>query len=253
MKPRILIVDDESPARRKVRAALGGSAGEISEAAGGREAVEAIRKARPDLVFLDVQMPGMTGFEVIEEIGVDAMPPVVFVTAFDEHALEAFDVHAADYLLKPFTAERFRLAFDRASARIGETAPDPGALAALLERVASRSAFLRRVIVRREGRILFVPVAEVVNFTAEGNYVRVRTALGADLVRETLAAIESRLDPARFCRVHRSAIVNIAAIAEIQPQFHGDAWIVLKNGDRLRLSRRYQERLLGNPAGSGPG
>ena len=235
MSTRVLIVDDEAPARRRLRAQLAREREVlvVSEAASGPEAVEAIRAQRPDVVFLDVQMPGMSGFEVIETIGVEAMPAVVFVTAYDEFALEAFEVAAVDYLLKPFTEERLHKALTRALAgrALREAGPHT----------------LERLLVREGERMFFVPATEIVRLSAEGNYVRVHTRTGSHELRETLARLEARLDARRFVRVHRSEILNLDFVGEIQRHFHGDLIAVLKNGDAVRVSRRYAARLLERP------
>jgi two-component system, LytTR family, response regulator len=248
MTARVLIADDEAPARRKVRAhlSLAPEVEVVGEAASGPEAVEMIGSLRPDLVFLDVQMPGLTGFEVIEAVGVEAMPAVVFVTAYDEFAVEAFEVQAVDYLLKPFHADRFRQALARALGRLAARGPAAESLSKVLDRLAAgRTAAAERLLVREGERILFVPLREIVRLSAEGNYVRVRTAAGREhQVRDTLARLETRLDPERFARVHRSEIVNVDFVAEVQPFFHGDYTVRLRNGDEVRLSRRYQDRLL---------
>lgn len=248
MSLRVLVVDDELPARRKLRSHLAGQADVevVGEAGSGPEAVEAIRALRPDLVFLDVQMPGMTGFEVIETIGVEEMPAVVFVTAYDEFAIAAFDVQAVDYLLKPFHADRFRQALARGAEAARGRQGTEETLRRLLGSLGAREGRpVQRLLVREGERLFFVPVREVVRLSAEGNYVQVHTTKGRHQIRETLAALEVRLDPERFARVHRSEIVNVDFVAEIQPLFHGDYSVLLKNGDRVRLSRRYQARLIG--------
>jgi two-component system LytT family response regulator len=231
---RVIIADDEAPARRIVRSYLRGRADVeiVAEAENGLEVVEMVRALEPDLVVLDIQMPGLTGFEVIDALGAEAMPAVVFATAYDEYALRAFDVHAVDYLLKPFTRERFDRAFERALER-RPVAP----------LVASMR--LERVVVRDRDRLFFVPVEEIVHLSAEGNYVRVHTAEKSHLIRGTLAELEARLDPKRFARIHRSGIVNVAAVREVRAHFHGDYVVMLKTGETVRLSRRYQQRLLG--------
>jgi two-component system LytT family response regulator len=248
MSVRVLVVDDEAPARRKVRAHLAGTPGVevVGEAASGPEAVEAIRSLRPDLVFLDVQMPGMTGFEVIEAVGVEAMPAVVFVTAYDEFALDAFEVQAVDYLMKPFHADRLRQAVARARERISRHEPARESLARLLQGVLQKEPReLQRLLVREGERMFFVPIREIVHLTADGNYVKVHTAKGAHhQIRETLASLEAKLDAERFARIHRSEIVNLDYVAEIQPFFHGDYTVLLKTGEQVRLSRRFQDRLL---------
>jgi two-component system LytT family response regulator len=233
---RVVIADDEAPARRIVRSYLGGRADVevVAEAENGLEVVDAVRTLEPDLVVLDIQMPGMTGFEAIEAIGVEAMPAVVFATAYDEFALRAFDVHAVDYLLKPFSRERFDRAVERALAR------KPREIAPLIS-----AAPLERVVVRDRDRLFFVAADEILHLRAEGNYVRIHTADKSHLIRGTLADLELRLDPRRFARIHRSGIVNIAAIKEIRAHLHGDYVVTLRNGETVRLSRRYQGRLLG--------
>lgn len=246
MTLRALVVDDEAPARRRLRAHLAAlpEVEVAGEAGSGPDAVAAIAELQPDLVFLDIQMPGMSGFEVIAEVGVDAMPAVVFVTAYDEFALEAFEVHAVDYLLKPFSRERLARAVQRAAQRVQAHQPDRDALARLLAAVQPAPRYLERLLVRSGDRLYFVPVADVVRFEADGNYIKLHTATGTHLVRETMSALEGQLDPARFARIHRSEIVAIDAVKEIQPYFHGDHVVVLKTGARVRMSRRFQHRLL---------
>jgi two-component system LytT family response regulator len=246
MTLRVLVVDDEGPARRKVLAHLAGEPGAevVGEAANGLEAVDAIRRLSPDLVFLDVQMPGLNGFEVIEAIGPEAMPVVVFVTAYDEFALQAFDVAAADYLLKPIREDRFRQAFARARSRLDERAAQAERLARLVAGALPGARRLTRLVVRKGERLLFVDLADVVRLLADGNYVNVETPSGTYQLRDTMARLETRLDPDRFARIHRSEIVNVDWVKEVQPWFHGDSVVVLKNGLTTRLSRRYQDRLL---------
>jgi len=233
---RVVIADDEAPARRIIRSYLGGRAEVevVAEAENGLEVVDAVRTLEPDLVVLDVQMPGMTGFEAIDAIGLEAMPAVVFATAYDEFALRAFEVNAVDYLLKPFSRERFDRAFERALQR------QPKEIAPLIS-----SSPLDRLVVRERDRLFFVAAADILHLAAEGNYVRVHTAEKSHLIRGTLADLEARLDPKRFARIHRSGIVNIEAIKEVRAHFHGDYIVALKNGETVRLSRRYQARLLG--------
>jgi len=239
---RVLIADDEAPARRIVRTYLASrrDVEVVAEAETGLEVVDAVRALDPELVVLDIRMPGMDGFEAIDAIGVDAMPAVIFATAYDEFALRAFDVHAVDYLLKPFSRERFDKAFDRAMAR-----GDSAKIATLISSLPQTKPFLERFVVRHGDRLFFVATTDVLHLGAEGNYVRVRTAEGSHLIRGTLADLESRLDPKRFARIHRSGIVNIEAISEVQAHFHGDYLVVLRNGETVRLSRRYSDRLLG--------
>ena len=248
MTTRVVIADDEAPARRIVRSYLGerGDAEVVAEAENGLEVVDAVRSLDPDLVVLDIQMPGMSGFEAIEAIGVEAMPAVVFATAYDEFALRAFDVHAVDYLLKPFSRQRFDRAFDRALERIGSG--EPQKMARLLASLPQAAPHLERIVVRSGDRLFFVATKELLHLTAEGNYVRIHTADKSHLIRGTLAGLEARLDPKCFARIHRSGIVNIEAIKEVRAHFHGDYVIALTNGETVRLSRRYQARLLGGTA-----
>ena len=249
MSLRVLVVDDERPARRKILAHLAAEedVDVVGEAGDGFEAVGAIREHQPDLVFLDVQMPGLDGFEVVEAVGVDAMPAIVFVTAFDEYALRAFEVEAVDYLLKPFDAPRFQRAFRRARQHV-ESAAGPGGpepISRVLAAVQQARGPLLRLVVSDRGRVVLVPVDELTHLSAEGNYVRAHTRKGSHLIRDTLARLEARLDADRFARIHRSEIVAIDAIQELQAASHGDYVVLMKNGERLRLSRRYQGRLLG--------
>jgi two-component system, LytTR family, response regulator len=251
---RALIVDDEPIARRGIRARLAGTGIEVAAECGdGEEAVRAIRELAPDLVFLDVQMPGLDGFAVIQAVGADAMPTVIFVTAYDAHALRAFEAHALDYLLKPIDDERFALALARARVRIAERRD--GALgrrlrAMLVESEASTTPVLAgvpapssRIPIRDRGRIVLLDADEVTWVEADGDYVRVHAGGRGYLVRETMAAIEARLDPARFARIHRSAIVNISRVRELTALPNHDYVIVLRDGTRLRSSRRYADRL----------
>lgn len=239
---RVLVVDDEPPARRRLLALLAGEPDvEAADAADGLQAVEAIRSAPPDLVLLDVQMPGLTGFDVIGTVGADAMPPVVFVTAYDEHALRAFEVNAVDYLVKPVVEGRFRKALERARERLG--ARETG-LAPLVQQLQPGAEKLSRLVVSKGDKLRLVPLADVVYLSAAGNYVEVHTATDVTLLRETMARLESRLPGERFARIHRSEIVNLDFVLELEPWFHGDWVVVLKTGEKLRLSRRYQDRLL---------
>lgn len=244
----VLIVDDEGPARRRVRALLKDEPRVeiIGEAQNGLEAVEAIREAAPGLVFLDIQMPGMTGFEVIQAIGVDAMPAVVLVTAHDEFALQAFAVEAIDYLVKPVDAGRFAEALLRALRRLGAgpSLAQKEVFGRLLGTVLP-TRYVERLIVRKGERLVFIPLDEVEHLSSDGNYVEVHTATGSHLLRDTLVHLENVLDPQCFVRVHRGEIVAIRAVREVQPHAHGDSLVVLKSGACVRMSRRYAGRLLG--------
>lgn len=247
MKVRVLIVDDERPARNKLLLHLKAEADVeiVAEAQNGLEAVDAIRSLAPDLVFLDIQMPGMTGFEVIDAIGVEAMPAVVFVTAYDEYALRAFEVEAIDYLLKPFDEDRLRRALQRAEKRLHGKARDAGRMERLLDSVRPAETYLQRIVVKDKDRLFFVNVEEVIRLSGQENYVEIHTAGSSHLIRDTLNHLESRLDPQKFARIHRSEIVNIDGVKELHSWSHGDYIVILKEGTRLRLSRRYQHNLLG--------
>ena len=267
---RALIADDERLARERIRRLLRGEAQvEVErECQDGESAVEGILEDQPDLVFLDVQMPGLDAFEVLEAVRLrDAtlrLPVVIFVTAFDDYALRAFEVHAVDYLVKPFTAQRFRSAVERAREvlRHGRQSHEAGLLA-LIERLSSdkrelerrltgegtESAatgsggdprWLERLHIRHDGRILFVRVSDVDWFESAGNYVRVHSESSSHQLRESLTSLAARLDPARFARIHRTTIVNIDRVREIQPWFSGDYVVVLQNGSKLRMSRNYR-------------
>ncbi|HEU0299948.1 MAG TPA: LytTR family DNA-binding domain-containing protein [Longimicrobium sp.] len=257
---RVVTVDDEPLARDCIRLALAREPGWqiVAECRSGREAAEAIEREAPDLVFLDVQMPGMDGFGVIERVGPERMPATIFVTAFEEHALRAFQVHALDYLLKPFGDERFREALGHARRRIhGERQGELGArLQALLREVhpdAALSAMAARLpsspyatwlTVSAQNRTQFIPVSEVDWLQADGKYVQVHAGGRTHLVRGTLAATAQRLDPAHFVRIHRGTVVNIARIREVQPWTAGDHLAILRDGTRLRVSRTFRGALL---------
>jgi two-component system LytT family response regulator len=270
---RVLIVDDEPLARRGIRTRLS-EAGDIEivgECENGRQAVSAIREEKPHVVFLDIQMPGMDGFEVIAEIGADEIPVVVFVTAFDRHAVRAFDVHALDYLLKPIDDERFEQALGRARAilaekRLGELGRRVAGLLDDLgvpERLSpeqlsvSRSSTARqqteqeqpgrgrtvRFVIRSGARVQFVAADEIDWVEAAGDYVRIHAGKTAHLLRETMAAMQERLDSDRFLRIHRSTIVNTARIKELEPYFNGEYFVILEDGTKLKTSRGYRDAL----------
>ena len=254
---RVVIVDDEPVARRGIRARLAPMDGIeiVGECGNGREAVLAIRESDPDLVFLDVQMPGLDGFEVVGEIGPERMPVVIFVTAHDAHAMQAFDVHALDYILKPIDQLRFERAVERARRRIGER--EEGMLARRLGALLSEHGYHAaetpspvaaqrrdgRLLVKDRGRIVILEQDEINWVEAEGDYVRVHVIGRGYLVRETMSAMEGRLDTTRFVRIHRSTIVNTSRVRELAPQPNREFTLVLRDGVRLRSSRTYYERL----------
>jgi two-component system LytT family response regulator len=228
MTLRVLIVDDEPLARRGLRVRLEAMPDIeiIGECESGRTAIAAIESDAPDVVLLDVQMPGLDGFDVVDAIGADQMPVTIFVTAYDTHAIRAFDAHALDYLLKPIDDERFALAIERARTRVRE-------------RGSSDTAKERRIIFRDRGSVIILNHDDVDWISAEGDYVRVHGKGRGHLVRHTMNAMEERLDPARFARIHRSAIVNVDRVAEVRPYGERDHIVVLKDGVRLRMGRAY--------------
>ena len=249
---RAIIVDDEPLARDSVRLALqrGGDVEVVAECGDGETAVRAITAHDPDVVFLDIQMPGLSGFDVLERIGVERMPPVIFVTAYDDYALRAFEVHALDYLLKPFDDARFADVLAHARGRL---TGDPGgeaarALSGLLrgwaEQRPDARGYAHRLMVEDDERIRFVPVTAVEFLEAERNYVVVHAGGGRHRVRATLAGLLGQLDPRHFVRVHRSTVVNVDHIREVQPWFGGDYVAILRGGQRLKVSRRYRDQLL---------
>jgi len=253
MRPvRALIVDDEPLARDCVRLALGrcDDVAVIGECPDGESAVAAIREQKPDLVFLDVQMPGLDAFGVIDEVGPDEMPAIVFVTAYDRHAIRAFEIHAVDYVLKPFDDERLVESVHHAVARIHADRDDAltARLKSLLGALDTESKPLRRLAVRDRDRIRYIAVEEVDWFEAEGNYVRIHRGDGSYLIRNTLTGLAERLDPSRFVRIHRSTIVNLDRVAEVQPWAGGDYVAILRNRSTLKVSRKYRDALLGPDA-----
>jgi len=245
---RTLIVDDEPLARERLRALLSAEPDIelIGECGDGPQAVESIRRDAPDLVFLDVQIPEIDGFGVIERIGVENAPVVVFVTAYDQYALEAFDVHAIDYLLKPFDETRFAKALARARSavqaqRSGEVSER---LLTLLRGLrAAPAGKAERLVVKSAGRLFFLRSEEIDWIESSGNYVCLHVGSETHLLRETMSSLEARLDPNSFIRIHRTAIVNVDRIKELQPLFHGEYEVVLRGGARLTLSRSYRDRL----------
>lgn len=245
---RTLLVDDEAPARSRLRHLLKDEAdfAVVGEAANGRLAVEAIRGGSVELVFLDVQMPGLTGLEVCAEVGAEAMPTVVFVTAYDRFALQAFEVHALDYLLKPIDRERFQKTLGLLRGRLRGPAraegPDRQLLSLLGELRRERSG-VERLAIKVDGRVLFVRTSEIDWLESEGNYVKLHVGGACHLFRETLSALEADLSPDRFLRISRSVLVNLDAVKELQPLFYGDYTVLLRGGGQLTLSRNYRDRV----------
>jgi two-component system LytT family response regulator len=246
-KIRTLIADDEPLARERLAALLAGEADieVVAQARDGEETVAAIQDHAPQLVFLDVQMPHLNGFEVIEAVGPDRMPLVIFVTAYDQHALKAFQVRALDYILKPFDRERFTDALQRARRQIErDESGDLGRrLLALVKDLRRDQPRTDRLVVKSGGRLFFLRMDEIDWIEAAGNYVRLHVGSTSHLLRETMNAIEGRLDPEKFFRIHRSRIVNMERIQEMQPWLNGEYAVLLRTGTRLTLSRGYREKL----------
>jgi len=246
-KIRTLVVDDEPLARERLTSLLAAEPGieVLGQCRDGEEAVRGIMDHTPDLVFLDVQMPAMNGFEVIEAVGSERMPLVIFVTAYDQHALKAFQVRALDYVLKPFDRERFQEALQRARAQIqrDETGDLGRRLLALVKDLRRDQPKTDRLVVKSGGRLFFLRTDEIDWIEAAGNYVRLHVGTTSHLLRETMNAIEGRLDAEKFFRIHRSRIVNMERIQEMQPWLNGEYAVVLRTGTRLTLSRGYREKL----------
>lgn len=249
---RTLIVDDEPLAREGIRIRLRQERDIeiVGEAADGPGAVRAIEQLAPDLVFLDVQMPGMTGFEVLEQAGPVHLPLVIFVTAHDEYALRAFDIHALDYLLKPFSNARFEDAVQRARSEFRRAAGGSYQnVAQILDRRREQSGeangrYLFRFAVRERDRFILLKATEVEWIESAGNYARLHARGSSYLVRMTMAELERKLDPRHFARTHRTTIVNLDRVREIAPGSHGDFDVVLHNGQNVKLSRNYRDRLI---------
>jgi len=245
MSIRALIVDDEPLARHAIRRFLGKHAGVdvIGECGDGESAVGALREGKTDLVFLDVQMPAMDGFQVLTEVGANHMPVTIFVTAYDRYALRAFDANAIDYLLKPVGKDRFDRALTRAKRRIaGELKHDEvQRIISSLERLTAVHNYPERLAIPKNGRVQFVATKDIDWIEAEGNYARLHVGNQEHEFRETLANLEEKLNPAEFLRIHRSTIVNIQRIKEIQAWFHGHHRVLLENGAELRMSRYQRE------------
>jgi len=244
---RVLVVDDEAPARQRLVDLLekDGQVGSVLEAANGRAAVEIVQREALDLVFLDVQMPELDGLQVIEAVGADVMPLTVFVTAYDQHAIRAFEANAVDYLLKPFSDERLEAALARAKARRDEHSLQEFGRS-VLRMVSAKPAtgrYLDRLVVKSGGRTRFIRVADIDWIEGAGTYANLHIVGKELLYRAALHELADKLDPMRFVRVHRSAIVNIDSIVELQPISHGEFEVVLRDGHRSRVSRTYRAQL----------
>jgi two-component system, LytTR family, response regulator len=251
MRLTVLIVDDEPLAREGLKLMLGSDA-QVIEARNGREAVARIRDEKPDLVLLDVQMPRMDGFAVVEAVGADKMPAVIFVTAHDQYAIRAFEISAVDYLLKPVTEERFRIAFERARNRLAAARPDDSTrqMLAVLDAIANPRRYLSRLAIRSGERTIFLAIDDVAWIEAAQNYVRVHARQATHLLHVPMNTLETSLNPERFVRIHRSHIVNLQHIKQLWTLAHGQYILELASGERLQTGRTYGEKirsLLSNP------
>jgi two-component system LytT family response regulator len=247
MKIRTLIVDDEPLAREWVRNGLQEEADVeiVAECGDGFEAVKAVTELKPDLMVLDVQMPGLDGFGVLASLEPQDLPAVIFVTAFDRYALKAFEAHAVDYLMKPFSSERLHEALERARAQVDRSSSSDlkAALSALLEDIQRERAYPEWLLIKKDDRSVFLRVADIDWIESSRNNVRLHVGKEIYVYHETTSGIEAKLDPKKFFRIHRSTIVNIEKIKEMHPWFNGDYAVSLKDGTKLTLSSTYRERL----------
>jgi two-component system LytT family response regulator len=246
MKFRALIVDDEPWARARIHSLLRAEPDftVVRECAGGADAVAAIAELDPDVVFLDVQMPEVGGFEVVEAVGADAMPVVIFATAHQEYAVRAFDAGAVDYLLKPVDEARFRRTIERVRRDLAAPVAASSALREAMAQVRKGTPFAERLVVNTAGRVVFVKVADIDWLEATGNYVTIHAGREKHMFRETLRNLGDRLDPARFVRLHRSSVVNVDRLRELLPWARGEQVAVLNDGTQLPIGRAFRERLM---------
>lgn len=248
-KIRTVIIDDEAPARARIRQLLKTESGFeiVADCSNGRQAVELVEREKPDLAFLDVQMPGLTGLEVCETLAAAkvALPLVIFVTAYDEYAVKAFEFHALDYLLKPFDRERFQKALGRAREHLNRAPAGvtDTRLTALLEDLRADTKRASRLVFKENGRVIFIRAETIDWLEADGNYVRLHAGAESHYVRETLAGLEAQLPAENFMRISRSLLVNLDRIKELQPLFYGDYVVILRDGSKLNMSRNYRDRL----------
>src|ERR1041385_2976132 len=245
---RVLLVDDEPLARDMLREMLQNDlqAEIVGECCNGREALEAIRTHKPDLIFLDVQMPELGGFDVLETLGPANLPHVIFVTAYDQYAVRAFEVQALDYLLKPFDEDRFDVSWQRAKKQLMRDRNGGSMdqrIITLLEELKAGNEYLERLVIKAAGRIYFLDTADIEWIEAEGNYVSVHAGKKSNLLRETTSSLENQLNQKKFVRIHRSAIVRLDFIQELQPWFHGEYRVILRDGTQLTLSRNHRDKL----------
>lgn len=247
MTVRTLVADDEPLARKRLARLLEREPGVelVASCGSGPETVAAVQRHTPDLLFLDVQMPGLDGFGVLEALGPSTPRAVIFVTAFDTYAIQAFEASALDYLLKPFDAERLHRAFQRAELRLRQTDAEgaPAQLLQLLDGLNRQRVTAERLAIRADGRVYFVRVPDIDWIETAGNYVRLHTGKTTHLLRESLASLEGRLDAGRFLRIHRTTIANLERLKELQPWFSGEFIAILQDGTKLKVSRGYRDRV----------
>lgn len=248
-KMNVLIIDDEPLAREGIRSLLSHESDIhiAGECASGGEAVKEIQDKKPDLIFLDIQMPEMNGFDVLAQLDEEKLPYVIFVTAYDQYALRAFEVYALDYLLKPIDEERFTRTLQRARTQIEHRLNSDlnEGLRALIQQFASSanegvSNYLDRMMIKTDGRVFFLLTDEIDWIEAQGNYVMLHVGKQSYLLRDAISKVEAQLNPRKFLRIHRSTVVNIDRVKELQSLFHGDYRVLLKDGTKLLLSRRYR-------------
>jgi two-component system LytT family response regulator len=245
MMVQAVIADDEVLARQKLRQLLREipEIEVVGESATAAETIDLVRATHPDLLFLDVRMPDMDGFDIVGALsnaGGPCLPCIIFTTAYDRYALRAFEINAVDYLLKPFTQDRFRAATERALQHIHTKKHDPHSIA---PKGSNGKDYTTRIVFKSKGRIIFMPVSEILWIGAEENYVRICTQSETHLLRETMAHLEEKLDPAVFLRVHRSSIVNLQYVKEVRPEIDGEYGVLLHNGQRISMSRSYRSRI----------
>ncbi len=241
---KALIIDDEPPARSKIKRFLSEDARfqVVGEAGDGPAGVLAIANLKPDLVFLDIQMPGLNGFEVVDALGGENLPAIVFTTAYDQYAIKAFDNHAFDYLLKPYDQDRFNEALQRALTRVQAQNGEDSGLDALVTQMATQNkSYLKRLLVKQGRKMTLIKVSEIRRISSEEKYIRIHLGNRSWLHRETMTGILARLDPARFARIHRTEIINLEAVREMEPYAKGDYIIHLEDGSKATLSRNYRD------------
>jgi two-component system, LytTR family, response regulator len=246
MPIRVLIVDDEQLARKRIADLLQQDSDVqiVGQVGNGTEALQLVQQEAPDLLFLDVQMPEGDGFELLEAVGTETMPAVILVTAYDKYALRAFDIQAVDYLLKPFSEGRFRQALERAKEQISKTQQASVADPRLpVHAGANGKKYPSRLVIKSGGKVLFIKTSEIDYVEAAGNYLSIVVGKDSHLIRDTMQNFETRLDPEHFIRIHRSTLVNIDRVRELQPLFGGEYAVLLRDGRQLTLSRTYRNRL----------